>query len=296
MTSTVRFPSIVLEDGSTLVTILSPQDPSYSPSHPKTPPIICFHGSGPNPTQPWAALLSLLTPHYHILLFDRTATNPSPATHISALHCYLASSHHRRPYILLAHSHGGSFAKQFLAQHPDEVAGVILVETGKAPVPSPATEPERGSGVYDPYGAAVLGSNPLIIIRASLLLLKRNDLEVAEAEASAETAGSATSTSTKERIQRLAQQRIYLEAAEKQDEALERAQLRLSKNSREVYLPDCGHDVIRDRPDAVLEGVEWVIGQIPRHGSEPEGKRTSTNRSSWRRTGLLQRLLCGKEH
>lgn len=305
MTSTIQSPSITLTDGSTLVTTASPQDPSSSPSHAKAPLIICFHGSGPTPIPTWTPLITLLTPHYYTILPNRTPTNPSPANHVSALHEYLAASHHRPPCILLAHSHGGTFAKQFLQLYPDDVVGMVLVETGKAPDPSPAAEPDRVSGKRGPRNVdlspGALGSKPLIIIRGNSLLQRWRDLGVAEVDAAAAEAevdtGSAAKPTTKEQTHHLAQQRIYLKAATKQDETLEKAQLGLSRNSREVYLPDCGHNVIRGRPDVVVEGVQWVMGEIARHGSEEvEGERTPAVKRSWAWTGLLRRILRGREY
>lgn len=47
-----------------------------------------------------------------------------------------------------------------------------------------------------------------------------------------------------------------------EDERLKRAQLRLSSNARYVRVGDCGHNVVRDRPDVVAEEVKWVLDNV----------------------------------
>lgn len=46
------------------------------------------------------------------------------------------------------------------------------------------------------------------------------------------------------------------------DRELKEEQLKLSSNTKLVYLPDCGHNVHLIRPDVVAEEIEWVLKQL----------------------------------
>ena len=47
------------------------------------------------------------------------------------------------PYVLAGHSFGGLYVQSFAAQYPDDVAGLVLVDsTGRKPEAAPATSPE----------------------------------------------------------------------------------------------------------------------------------------------------------
>ncbi len=61
--------------------------------------------------------------------------------------------------------------------------------------------------------------------------------------------------------------------AEKQDERLEKAQLQLSSKHKYVRLPDCGHNVIRERPDAVLREVLWIVNSLQAKNENAAGRR-----------------------
>jgi len=53
--------------------------------------------------------------------------------------------------------------------------------------------------------------------------------------------------------------RKLLDTWEEADRDLKEEQLRLSSNSRLVYLPDCGHNVQLVRPDVVADEIRWVV-------------------------------------
>lgn len=46
------------------------------------------------------------------------------------------------------------------------------------------------------------------------------------------------------------------------DKELKEEQLKLSRNSRLVYLPECGHNVQLLRPDVIAEEIQWVMHSI----------------------------------
>ena len=235
----------VLSDGSVV---------SYKSSQSRTclalavsPNIICFHGSGETATESWTELVKLLSKDHSLILLDRGSCTSSVEDHIRSIRQYLCTAQVVAPYILLAHSYGGTFAKQFLLQHSEDVAGIVLVETGKSQDP-------RDKAGYPSWNAGKgrLGAKPLVVIRGDSLGTSRLAVDALE---NATKAGAPIQSM-------LLQRRQMLTDAEKQDEGLEKAQLQLSSRNRYVHLPDCGHNVIRDRPDVVVSEVQWIMENL----------------------------------
>ncbi|KAI1405439.1 Alpha/Beta hydrolase protein [Hypoxylon fuscum] len=214
-----------------------------------SPLVICFHGSGESCSPSWDALAGMLTaaPHrLRVLLYDRGPLNPKPAVATADLRAYLKSGGERTkgPYVLVAHSYGGAFARLFLEEARSEVAGLVLVETGQ--------EGGLGTGVEErQYARRILGMRPLSVVRGNSLL--RMQEELAEAEAGA---------STDVEKESVGKRREMLELWDKKDQELKKRQLDLSRETamkRYVHVSDCGHHVVRDRPDIVANEVAWVV-------------------------------------
>jgi pimeloyl-ACP methyl ester carboxylesterase len=63
--------------------------------------------------------------------------SPQDGTHIAAnLHTLLERAHVPGPYVLAGHSFGGLYVQSFAAQFPDQVAGMVLLDS-TAPKPGP---------------------------------------------------------------------------------------------------------------------------------------------------------------
>lgn len=266
------------------------------------PLVIFFHGSGGESCSPsWDALAALLAspPHrLRVLLYDRGPGNPKPGEATADLRAYLErvglwarSGKGTRggpgpgPYILVAHSYGGAFAREFIHRYGGVamVAGAVLVETGQEGGLDPRVEEGQRR-------RCVLGSRPLSVVRGNSFLWKWRELEAAEAEVEAnagtgtgtgtgiETAGVSVSgngdgaTAVAEVEQRLRLQREMLRVSDEEDEKLKKRQLAMSKNARYVHVPDCGHHVVRDRPDIVAAEVFWVLENMEAGRREKKGE------------------------
>lgn len=202
------------------------------------PPVICFHGSGTNTHyDAWLPLATDISEHAPVLFCERrgvgasTSTSPRSQTPQEAIQDIVDLLQHLElnpPYVLLAHSYGGTFAREFLQQYPDQVAGMVLAETGQ----ETPTKHDEGQ-----YRKQLLGNKPLSVIHADSLYVKREGKP------------------TPEGLELLRQW-----AAE--DERLKKAQLRLSSNARYVRVDGCGHDIVRQRPDVVCEEVKWVLANL----------------------------------
>lgn len=229
---------------STQETVSSNEDTPNKSYQESAPAIVCFHGSGESPLTGWNDFLDAARKKYTVVLLDRGTQQTALADANVALLKYLKQHQIQPPYILIAHSYGGAFAKLFLFEHRSIVAGMLLVETGQE------------GGLPDKIEKSILNgtlldNKPLSVIRGNSLLARWKTLADGQAVADTETKKAS-----------LQQQRKWLEACDMEDERLKKAQLRISRNNRYVHLPNCRHHVIRDRPDIVLEELEWIMASL----------------------------------
>ncbi|KAI0106779.1 Alpha/Beta hydrolase protein [Daldinia grandis] len=225
------------------------------------PLIICFHGSGESCSPSWDALAHTLTavPHrLRVLLYDRGILNPRPPQATAELREYLKSEGLTGPCVLVAHSYGGAFARTFLELEAEkdngsdgnvEIVGMVLVETGQEGGLDPKVEENQ-------YALRVLGTRPLSVVRGNSLLRQWADLEVAEASVPAKDGM---------KKEDLRKRREMLKMYDGADEQMKKKQLDLAAvnaRKRYVHVPDCGHHVVRDRPDVVAGEIAWVLDNV----------------------------------
>ncbi|KAF2479493.1 Alpha/Beta hydrolase protein [Neohortaea acidophila] len=224
---------------------------------PNAPLIICLHGSNDSCMRSWLSFIEVLYKSGHrVLLYDR----PTPSIHggsgadlkphraVSELCSYLYSMELRGPFVFVAHSYGGCIARLFLQQKPREVAAMVLVETGQETALAPQVEEEQ-------YRRQILGDAPLSVVRGNTLRRKQDEWVKAAAMARSEAQKA-----------QLEPQRHMLERWEAEDIRLKQKQLQLSRRSRFCQVPNVGHHVIRDRPEAVVDEVKWVMQEIAASG------------------------------
>jgi pimeloyl-ACP methyl ester carboxylesterase len=115
--------------------------------------------------------------------------SPQDGTHIAAdLHTLLDRAHVPGPYVLAGHSFGGLYVQSYAAQFPDQVAGMVLLDS-TAPKPGLAPGPPSSDAITRMAGlisaVAHLGVGRLIAQSMSGSLPPRAQ---AEADANASTA------------------------------------------------------------------------------------------------------------
>ncbi|RYO91755.1 hypothetical protein DL766_002395 [Monosporascus sp. MC13-8B] len=154
----------------------------------------------------------LVSQGLRVLLYERGPLKPKPEKATAGLHAYLAKENLAGPYILIAHSYGGAFARTFLHRHgaTADIAGVVLVETGQESGLDPKVEEAQ-------YARRVLGSKPMSVVRGNSFLGQWAALEAAEGNASPED---------------LRLRREMLQKYDEEDERLKKKQLALSRNAR----------------------------------------------------------------
>jgi len=95
-----------------------------------TPTIIVEAAADDRPTLSlsWNAVIQGVQPTTRICIYDRVPVNTSQDA-AENLHVLLSKIPLPGPYILVAHSIGGWYARVFAHLYPEEVAGMILVDT-----------------------------------------------------------------------------------------------------------------------------------------------------------------------
>ncbi len=112
--------------------------------------------------------------HTTVCVYDRAGRGWSDATHTTQdgdqiaadLHTLLDRAHIPGPYVLAGHSFGGLYVQSFAAQFPDQVAGLVLLDS-TAPKPGPILPTRTADNVFGRVAALVpaiahLGAGRLI--------------------------------------------------------------------------------------------------------------------------------------
>ncbi|HEY1075305.1 MAG TPA: alpha/beta hydrolase [Fontimonas sp.] len=100
------------------------------------PDIVLDHGGGGS-ADDWNALVPLLAPQTRVFSYDRAGMGDSPAdgqgcgapTVSRRLAQLVEHAAVRRPFILVGYSLGGLYARHYAQQRPQDIAGLVLVDT-----------------------------------------------------------------------------------------------------------------------------------------------------------------------
>lgn len=248
---------------------------SDAPFPPSPPTVLCFHGSGHGTHQDtWLAVIQGVAAFAPILYYDRrgighneainntfTGANQTPEDAVRDLQYLLRTLGLQSPYILIAHSYGGTIARTFLQLCSNQVAGMVLAETGQE-TPTPYDEEQ--------YQRRILGRKPVSVIHAvpGAPNSMKDDEDSGDGRViGGESFNRTTAGAENEETRKMRQMWLA------EDERLKKAQLRLSSNARYVRVDGCGHDVVSQRPDVVIEEVRWVLEDVLQ-GSSAEGERS----------------------
>ncbi len=160
------------------------------------------------------------------------------------------------PYVLVGHSAGGLSVRLFAAQYPNDVVGMVLVDTTHEEflarlrqALSPEAWSEIGDSLVDNVenldleasseevaGLGDLGDLPLVVLEAGI--------------SATDNPPPGLSTSTVEEMQA---EYPAIEAA------LQAELAELSTNSTHFVVGDAGHFIHLDRPDVVIDAIEAVL-------------------------------------
>ena len=245
-----------------------------------TPTVIVEAGLGEGPTVNlnWMTVIEGIQTITHICIYDRAGIGqsdsaPTPRTSMDIaqdLHVLLETIPLPGPYILVAHSIGGYHARVFYHQYPQDVAGIILVDSSHPdifeeyaqvyPTPAPTEEPDIATKrplfmnapppSDNPEGldlvvsaeqvrnAGSLGSTPLIVLSQSD---NPNIWDIAGFSA--------------EDKQRMLDLRKRLQAD----------LVTLSSDSTHITAQVAGHYIHIDEPQLVIDAITQMVRKIQNH-------------------------------
>ena len=102
----------------------------------------------------WVRVQQQLAQTARVCAYDRaglgwseSGTEPRDAKQISSeLHTLLQGADTEAPYVLVGHSYGGLYARMYAARYPNQVAGVVLVDSSH---PEQFTRSPQGRAMYE---------------------------------------------------------------------------------------------------------------------------------------------------
>lgn len=117
-----------------------------------SPTVVLFNGMGEISTS-WAHITDQVRSTTRVCAYDRAGQAwsqdvPTPEDGIQAatdLHTLLAAAHEDGPFVLAGHSIGGPFAMVYAARYPEQVAGLVLLDSSS---PEQMTEIPPYPGQY----------------------------------------------------------------------------------------------------------------------------------------------------
>jgi pimeloyl-ACP methyl ester carboxylesterase len=272
-----------------------------------TPTVVLISGLGGSSLL-WQRVQTGAEPLTRVCAYDRAGIGwsdpgsaaPTPGAVAAELHALLASAAVPAPYVLVGASVGGKYARMYVAQYPQEVAGLVLVDSRHESLDATLTPEAQAAalaaaerdgrmyrwlgrlGVMRLFGARLVaatspGAAQLDHRTATLLMLhasRPKDIDAMLAE-------SAMMTADDERLRAappLGDLPLIVLAADSslRDDgwrAGQDQQARLSTNSRLVVVDQSSHFIALDQPDAVADAIAQLVTE-PRMQARGGGERS----------------------
>lgn len=217
------------------------------------PPVVFENGLEEGP-QTWNKVAPAIAKETSVILYERAGHGHSAPTSsvrdgrhiVEELRRLLAGRGMRPPYILVGHSSGGLYAQLFARTHPDEVAGMVLVDS---------THPQQFSGVGS------LSKRPFWV--RGLMGLALTGTRKAEFDALAESGRALLNKPAY-----IGGKVIVLSSDEggsseiDRDNTAKRADIARLNPGSERRIIHSGHYIQREKPQAVVDAIDEVIRAV----------------------------------
>jgi pimeloyl-ACP methyl ester carboxylesterase len=214
-----------------------------------SPTVVLEAGYDSGGTSTFFGFLPRVAEMTRVCTYDRAGTgtsDPRPSSMApvtgeriaSELHAVLGAIPAEPPLVLVGHSYGGLLVRVYAAAHPDDVAGLVLIDASSEPEIPIYRELHAGAWIdggmkvgideviRELAAAPPLGAEPLVVLTAGII--EDEWLKTVPAE------------------ERAAQDRLA----------------GLSSNSVHALAPDTGHFIQSERPALVLEAVREVVEAV----------------------------------
>lgn len=220
-------------------------------------PTVVFESGLGHGKRVWGPVFNGVSAITRAVAYDRAGYGQSEASAeprsglqiVAELRALLQTQGMAPPYVLVGHSLGGTYMKLFAKNHPDEVAGVVLVDARHSEFTQRCRELGVPRLLYDPPEAllTLLAPTPRAELEAAPLSLKQ-----------ARRGGTFPDVP----LIVLTQGNAAARWPAKLGKVWAASQLRMAKMSslgRIKVLDDAGHNVHMDRPDVVVRAVLNVV-------------------------------------
>ncbi|HET9660935.1 MAG TPA: alpha/beta hydrolase [Thermomicrobiales bacterium] len=240
------------------------------------------------PDGPRATVFEGVSAFTRVCLYDRPGTifpvpkpfapsrsDPAPMPRsagamVDDLHAGLTAAAIPAPYVFVGHSLGGLLGRAFAGLYPDEVAGLVLVDTFSAELWNrlQAALPARDRAALE-----ALEQGPREELRSVYPEAELLDLNAIVDEAQAITAAHPLRPMPLAVLTRgqplsdvvpaeAAPADFAWDALEREALAAQHSLAGLVPDARQVILPECGHMIQLDRPDIVIETIRQVVEAV----------------------------------
>ena len=219
-------------------------------------PTIVMEAGGAGNSESWRLVQPEVAKFTRVCAYDRAGTGRSSSVPkrgtiqaiAEELHALLPTADFDPPYVLVGHSLGGIIVRQFATQYPEEIVGMVLVDSSQGDIRARfqvVLTPEEwkrygppddhGGDFVLPEGASLLGPDlgdiPLVVLSAGIIGSEDVPPDVAER-----------------------MQNVRLE--------MHREMLDLSTNSTLMIAEESDHAIPTNQPDLVVDAIRQVVEAI----------------------------------
>ena len=260
-----------------------------------SPTVILESGLGDILTE-WQPVQAQISKFTRVCAYDRAGyggsdAGPQPRTSRQIaveLHRLLQSAGERAPFVLVGHSFGGYNVRVFNGQYPNEVAGLVLVDSVQEDqyelLPSAwkqvgASQLSRWQsqatwmplqielGIARLRFRKLLGADSYLILQSKYLKARTSELEQIEISGTqAHAAGMIgdkplivlTGVQQDDALKKALSAEDFVRFQQVWVRTLQPRLARLSTRGKQEILPDVGHNIPAERPEAIVKAVREV--------------------------------------